>query len=442
MKKAKPWDENWIIGTLLGEGGQGKTFNATRKNNGTSHFAIKFLKSQKDSERRGRMYVETTVLKVLNHNSIPRVVDSNELDYDKADVDLFLVTEFINGSNLSDFVNNRGVFPLESGLEMTIRLCEILSYCHHKGFIHRDIKPDNIILRDGNVGDPVLIDFGLSFNEDISASKEETPSWKHIGNRFLSLPELRVSEGSKRDSRSDLTMLCGVFLFCLVGIHPTDLIDHNQDKPHRRVKVRDVLRSIAGFRYSALNKFFDIAFNIDINQRYQSVNAIEIALKDILTMQEIEESSSSINERLELLKTKIESSPDFTNSKTLETVFNKFRASIDNAERSVSTLLESYGIQRLQWGFNQDLTNQTFEYGLGFKSPHIQQLYYLPKYSAYANGSEVVFELVEKGRNLEVLEFGRRVELARFRLSDDFDWDRLERKIADNSIARLTEVEI
>lgn len=73
--------------------------------------------------------------------------------------EFYLIQEFIDGKTLAQKVNEEGILDEDSVIEIIISLLDTLMYVHSKGVIHRDIKPDNIILRQKDTK-PVLIDFG------------------------------------------------------------------------------------------------------------------------------------------------------------------------------------------------------------------------------------------------------------------------------------------
>jgi serine/threonine protein kinase len=72
-----------------------------------------------------------------------------------------IVMEYIDGMNLADYLETYGVMPEAQALQLTYQLAEVLSFMHELGFTHRDVKPDNIMLRRDTL-EPVLVDFGLA----------------------------------------------------------------------------------------------------------------------------------------------------------------------------------------------------------------------------------------------------------------------------------------
>lgn len=429
MASIKTWENKWKKGDLIGKGGQGFTYFANDIASSRQNYAIKFLKEQKDKERRERMFLEVSALQVLIHPNIPRLIDSNEDKYQEIDHDLYLVTDYIPGPTLQEYIDQNGLMSLDLALKFSIFLAEIIEFCHKKGFIHRDIKPDNILIKNGNIKDTYLIDFGLSFNIDLSEQKDSTPSWQHIGNRFLSLPELRVSEGNKRDYRSDVTMLSGILFFCMTGIHPTDLIDEKLSKPHRREKAKVILETLEQHKISSLNKFFDIGFNQGINDRWQSIEAVKIYLTDILNMKPEEESEKDINEKLDSFKANIESRLDYKQLEQIRLAFSKCNSMIDYSAKFVIDKLKPAELHTIQTGMINDLPKQIFSNQLGIKNPYSEELIFYPKFTSYLNGSEFVFEAEESNV---------RTELARFQLNEDFDWRTLQDKVTEYYVNGIT----
>jgi serine/threonine-protein kinase len=416
------WKGKWNIGDRIGKGGQGLTYLASRDSESEYEFAIKFLKEQKNLERRERMYVEISALNILNHPNIPKLQDHNSEYYQDLDFEMYMVSDYIYGSTLQEFIEKNGVLDLNRTLLICIKLADVLSYCHNKGFIHRDIKPDNIILEKDNPENPILIDFGLSFNVDIERDKSLTPSWQHIGNRFLSLPELRISDSNKRDYRSDVTMLCGIIFFCLTGIHPTDLLDEKSSKPHRRETSIAILEKIGIDRLTILNNIFDIGFNFSINDRWQSIESLRSALIDLQNFNMEENQLDDINSQLERFKKRIEERLDYKQSENLQQIFGTCSKVIGASANDVKMKLSPTEFSTVQSGHKIDYSKQLFTNMLGLKHPYDEKIFFFPKFSMYITGSEVV---------LEGIEDNNRTELLRTSLNEKIDWLELRVKIAN-----------
>lgn len=270
------------MGKLSSEGGQGHTYyarHATASNGDATH-VLKDLKRQNDPERRSRMYQEVANLRILEHPGVAKYADANAQDYAE-DIELYLVTELIPGKSLAEFVG-RSPVSVDSAVKIALRLLDILEYCHGKQVVHRDIKPDNIILRRDNPEDPVLIDFGLSFNKDNQPADCATPASQDIGNRFYVLPEYRTSEGNKREPISDITLVAAVLFYCITGLEPDGPLDEHGNPPHARAAGQERLRRLPNFQQSKVKRIFDAAFASERIKRWQSTAALRREIEGML----------------------------------------------------------------------------------------------------------------------------------------------------------------
>jgi serine/threonine protein kinase len=168
--------------------------------------------------------------------------------------------------------------PFEEAHSIVSALATTLQSVHSDGVVHRDIKADNIMVRDSD-GHPVLVDFGLAYEDTLIEGVTEIG--ENVGNKSLRLPEHPTGG---RDPRSDLTMLTGVFLFLLTGAEPRQLVDEYERRPHQRKKFQEALsRRMEIPSLPKLLVFFDRAFHPDINHRWQDAAAYRAALQDLMT---------------------------------------------------------------------------------------------------------------------------------------------------------------
>ena len=254
------------------DGGQASTHIGSAGGAESTRRLIKVLNRNKIPERRARMHREYIILKTLNHEAIPKVFDSNTEFFSNLDYKLYIAMEYIDGETLYDCLRNNGFFSFSEAVVFCLKLLDAIEFCHSNGIVHRDIKPDNIILRDNSKQSPVLVDFGLSFNLEDESSL--TPDGHIIGNRFLFLPELGKHSADKNDIRSDITMVVALLFYVLTGKEPGHLSDQNQAMPHQR----DL-----GEKYSAniekINHIFDMGFQPSISHRFQDAEALRAQLK-------------------------------------------------------------------------------------------------------------------------------------------------------------------
>jgi len=199
---------------------------------------------------------EVACYRTLNHAGIPQLIDTNTELFDQKDVQLYLETEYVEGQTLSTYVQKYGPRPASEAVELTCQLLDIIAYIHEQDTVHRDIKPDNIMLKLKEPTQLFLVDFGLGFL-NIDDDTLQTEAGQEIGNRFLRLPEFRPNSQRKRDPRSDVTLSAGILLYLLTGRYPRGLDDDEGHPPHQRAEER---RSISGLRdvdHFALLDIFD-----------------------------------------------------------------------------------------------------------------------------------------------------------------------------------------
>lgn len=147
---SKSWKERWTTVSDEGNGSQSKTKRVRSKIDDSPERFLKILLHQNDALRRNRMFREVACYRTLNHPSIPKIIETNVDRYEDPQYKLYLVTELIEGATLERVIEDKGPFPADIGIPLVIRLLEVVEFCHDNDTVHRDIKPDNILLKDGN----------------------------------------------------------------------------------------------------------------------------------------------------------------------------------------------------------------------------------------------------------------------------------------------------
>ena len=147
------------IVSLLGQGGMGAVYRAWDMRLNVP-VALKEmvpqpgLDSQTLAQLRQQFQQEANILARLNHPHLVRVTDFFEEENNA-----YLVMDFVEGESLADRIARQGALPETEVLSWAGQLLDALSYCHARGVIHRDIKPQNVVIRPD--GRAVLVDFGL-----------------------------------------------------------------------------------------------------------------------------------------------------------------------------------------------------------------------------------------------------------------------------------------
>ncbi|MEQ1904778.1 MAG: serine/threonine-protein kinase [Pirellulaceae bacterium] len=147
----------------------------------------------------------------LSHGNIVRILDAGE---DEEANSLFIVREYVDGHSLDQVLRDRPMPPREAA-EIALAMSRALTHSHSMGCIHRDIKPQNIILaRDGR---PMLVDFGLAKVDTGGATA--TLSGTIVGTPAFMSPEQASGDIHQVDERSDLYSL-GAVLYTLLSRVP------------------------------------------------------------------------------------------------------------------------------------------------------------------------------------------------------------------------------
>ena len=155
-------------------------------------------------DARARFNREAQAIAKLHHGNIVDVYDFSAGDDNAA----FLVTEFVHGETLTEFTNDHGPFLPQAAALVGHAIAGALGHAHHMGLIHRDIKPDNLMIsRDGQLK---LMDFGIAQAMDM---EQMTTTGAIVGSPAHMAPE--QIEGSPLDGRCDIFAL-GTVLYFLV----------------------------------------------------------------------------------------------------------------------------------------------------------------------------------------------------------------------------------
>ncbi|WP_419698131.1 serine/threonine-protein kinase [Mucilaginibacter sp. NFX135] len=272
-KQSKPWTDRWKIEKELNGGGQCDNFLVTSINDVVpGKFVLKVIKDATMLERRTRFYREIHSYIALKHPFVPQIVDHNCDETPDVEKRLFFVYPYIEGVNLEEKIDAEGPLSLDEAIQFVLKMTDILIACHELGIVHRDIKPDNIILKDGRVAEPRLIDFGLSAMEADEVLNES--GVMQLGNRFLYLPELKHNNGNKRDKRSDITYLVGILFYLLTSKYPSHFLDEEGRYPHQRVDFESLIEGTAKVKINLLRQLFDRGFQVQLNNRFQDINGL------------------------------------------------------------------------------------------------------------------------------------------------------------------------
>lgn len=166
--------DQYVIDKVLGSGGFGITYLARDKRS-QQHFAIKTLNPNRQGkpdfpQEQQKFINEALRLASCKH---PHIVSVRELVVE--DGLQGMVMEYIVGEDLDKYLQRRGALSEDEALQIVRRVGEALICVHEAGFLHRDVKPSNIMLREGS-RTPVLIDFGLAREFNLGQIRSMTNS--------------------------------------------------------------------------------------------------------------------------------------------------------------------------------------------------------------------------------------------------------------------------
>jgi len=163
-------------------------------------------------ELRRQFQQEAMVLARLNHPHLVRVTDFFE-----EEDNTYLVMDFVDGESLADRISRQGALPEQDALVWAGQLLDALAYCHGEGVIHRDIKPQNVIIRPD--GRAVLVDFGLVKLWDPYDPHTKT-AMRGMGTPEYAPPEQYETDMGHTDARSDIYSLGATLYHALAGQAP------------------------------------------------------------------------------------------------------------------------------------------------------------------------------------------------------------------------------
>lgn len=267
-----------MIGTILnrryriveeiGSGGMAHVYKAVNMANRRT-VAIKMLKEEykDDTEFLRRFSREAGTVMRLNHENIVRAYDVGE--YDGVP---YIVMEYVEGRTLKELIDANGPLPVRTAIGITCQILDALSQAHEYGIIHRDVKPQNVIVTDR--GKAKLTDFGIA--REAKASTSTFSGKKVLGSVHYISPE--QAKNAVATEESDLYSV-GVTLYeMLTGTVPftsdsavTIALMHIQDKP---TPPKELNPSIG----EALNDIVMRALEKEPSDRYESARAMRTDL--------------------------------------------------------------------------------------------------------------------------------------------------------------------
>ncbi len=205
----------------IGEGGFGVVYMAEQEHPVRRMVALKVIKPGMDTAQViARFESERQALALMEHPNIAKVLDAGATDSGRP----YFVMELVKGVPVTEFCDQNHM-PPEARLKLFINVCQAIQHAHHKGVIHRDVKPSNVLvtLHDG-VPMVKVIDFGVAkaAGQKLTEKTLFTAYGQMIGTPAYMSPEQAEMSGLDIDTRSDVYSL-GVLLYeLLTGTTPLE----------------------------------------------------------------------------------------------------------------------------------------------------------------------------------------------------------------------------
>ena len=223
---------NYELESEIGRGGMGIVYSARDKRL-KRHVAIKVLPPELAfrADIKSRFLREAETAAQLNHPNIVPIYTVEEKDNL-----VFFVMALITGENLGTHLAHTGAMPPVEVRRILREVADALAFAHHRNVIHRDIKPDNILL-DAESGRAMVTDFGIARALTDSGDSRLTATGMAIGTPAYMSPEQSAGDRAV-DGRSDLyslgvvgyQMLCGQLPFVAANT-PSMLVKHLSEQP-------------------------------------------------------------------------------------------------------------------------------------------------------------------------------------------------------------------
>jgi hypothetical protein len=266
------------IERMLGRGALGAVYLAQRKDDSTK-VALKIMlaKVPVDEKSRGHFHHEIETIGELRHSNIVEL-----LEHGSAGSGFYFAMEYCSGGNIEEYMQKRkGSLSLEEAGWMILQVLEGLSHAHQKGYVHRAIRPSNILLSGNSRYTAKLGDFGLarSFERAGFSGMSTMASGAHATN-FI--PREQLTQFRSSNPVSDVWSLAATFYYMLTGRpprtlqpgkDPIELVLRGGFTPIREVRP-DMPRKVA--------KVIDRALDDEMRERYADAAEFLRALNKVL----------------------------------------------------------------------------------------------------------------------------------------------------------------
>ena len=256
IEMAKIYGDRWQVIETLVEGGQAHTFLVRdTKGDGAALYVLKRLKNPNRVDRFKR---EIEAVRNISHENIVALIDF-DLENEKP----YLVMEYCIGGSLSKAKPFWNLSPIQA-MNIFEQVCEGVAYAHAQGIIHRDIKPDNILLRKED-GPAVVGDFGICHIE--ADGERFTITEEAVGPRLFMAPELEDGRVELISDKSDTYSLGKLLYWLLSGGQVFSREKHRDPKWDLKGRNENSLLGWNNIYMEHVNRLLDLMIVYDPSER-------------------------------------------------------------------------------------------------------------------------------------------------------------------------------
>lgn len=257
----KKLDGRYEITELIGEGGMADVYKAVDVVDG-KEVAVKILKKEfaESEEFLRRFRNESKAIAVLSHPNIVKIYDVGFSEKIQ-----FIVMEYIDGITLKEYMESERVLNWKDSVHFVTQILRALQHAHERGIVHRDIKPQNIMMfTDGTIK---VMDFGIA---KFAREEGRTATDQAIGTVHYISPE--QARGDVTDAKSDLYSV-GVMLYeMLTGQKPFDTDNPVSIAVMHMQNIAELPRHINPDIPEPIEEIIIHAMEKNPNDRYQTAN--------------------------------------------------------------------------------------------------------------------------------------------------------------------------
>ncbi len=283
--------DKYALEEVIGTGGMGAVFRA-RNTAIDMPVALKLIRTDLDREQlRGRLLQEARAAAKLSHPAIVRVFDVGTT----ALGDPFIVMELLHGLSLAELLEREGPISSVRVVQLLLPIADGLAVAHAKGFVHRDVKPDNVFIANDEEGQlqPKLVDFGIVKQDVQHGDSKLTQIGAVMGSPDYMSPE-QARGLDTIDHRSDIWSFSVVLYEAICGVTPFESTNYNallrlivEAEPPSLLDRRAAARELSNIVARGMSK--------DPSARFESIGQLGKALAGWLAEQGINEDACGVS---------------------------------------------------------------------------------------------------------------------------------------------------